>query len=396
MVLAVQMHMQDREQRFPQKTTVWADINLTPKIMTCPTYGANKGNGYGYNTSISGKALGDQGMLEAHKIPVIMDSNKQDNLVSISALDIDARHTGKAMIGFADGHVALQLASSVSILPVPANTEEFMGGFGGGWQRFATAGGGYKVALPAGWTFNALAYQDSSGTDAYHSGFGKAGGRMHVIGNWAGYNCVYPTAFTTDPFYRVRIPMNPAAPGTPRAFDQFWQLAIPAFFFAGIGLANNDTPPAAYAQISILDDTGAKISTFKLTNAGATASYTFNGATVATKPNENESTYFYTSNRRYYKYEAATSNSYTSKFRHTLLVLANGGNLLCIFESPNAPGVGASGMATAASLGGDWTKPTWVEIEVSTLTDITIPSRGGIVIRTVQDNPSSGLIFGWE
>jgi len=48
---------------------------------------------------------------------MLADSKAPDNLLRSTA-DIDPRHIRKATVGYADGHVALQIPSDVQNLPV--------------------------------------------------------------------------------------------------------------------------------------------------------------------------------------------------------------------------------------------------------------------------------------
>jgi len=398
LVLGVQMYQQDHEQKFPDKATAWADLAFPPKTIVCPTYGANKGNGYGYNASISNHTLEDPGMDEAPKVPVMMDSTNPKNLVEISSIDIPARHTGKAVVGFADGHVGLVLPSTISILPVPSNTEELLGKYRtsyGGWRRFVPTPpeAGYRIVMPTGWQFNAAAYQDTNGTDGYWSGFSAGGSRLLITGNWAGYSCGNPTGFTTDPFYRVRIPLNYNTPGQPHPYTDFWQVSLPGYVYDGIGRTVSNIPPDAFSEISILDDAFAPICTFSLVNSGPKATYSFNGTAMFSKPNETAFPYY--SPRYYYKYASKRNVNTTAPFLHSLLLLAKGSSLLCVFSTPNSPGEGMAGSATASTLGGNVAKPSWIEFKVSTQTSPD-DGTGSIMIRTPAAGSMSGINFGWE
>jgi prepilin-type processing-associated H-X9-DG protein len=116
--IAIQMYMQDHNNQFPSKDSVWADVALPPNVLTCPTYGADKGNGYGYNASLSKKSIMSSGMPGPQIIPMLADSRMPGNLLN-SPVDIDPRHVGRAIVGFADGHVEMQVPSAVSNLPIP-------------------------------------------------------------------------------------------------------------------------------------------------------------------------------------------------------------------------------------------------------------------------------------
>ena len=141
----VQMSMQDHDQKFPNRDTIWSDLSFPPKTIVCPTYGVSKGIGYGYNRSISDKSLTDQGMPESDKLPVMADTRNAKHILTSSA-DVDERHTGKAVVGFADGHVALLPQAGVSIIPSAENQEEIIGKYtlaytpGSGARRFSTTG----------------------------------------------------------------------------------------------------------------------------------------------------------------------------------------------------------------------------------------------------------------
>jgi len=121
-VLGIQMYQQDHVQKFPDKTTIWQDLHYPPKTLICPTYGLKKGNGYGYNASISGKMLEDHGMPDAPNLPVITDSNTPTHLLETRS-DIDPRHHHRAVVGYADGHVTLQPLTAIPNLQ-PQNNRE--------------------------------------------------------------------------------------------------------------------------------------------------------------------------------------------------------------------------------------------------------------------------------
>ena len=106
MIIDIQLYQQDHDLQFPDKATIWTNINFPTKSLTCPTYGEKKGIGYGYNASLSTRSLEDAGMPEAQLVPVLADSATPSHLLYTSD-DIDFRHTDRAMVGFADGHVVL-------------------------------------------------------------------------------------------------------------------------------------------------------------------------------------------------------------------------------------------------------------------------------------------------
>jgi len=117
LTIAVAMYCQDHTGAYPDKATVWADVNLPPRSLSCPTYGTDKGNGYGYHGWLSNKTQKDPGMPPPYDLPLFADCARSDNLLS-SNKDIDGRHGGKAFVGFADGHVALHDPASINIRPI--------------------------------------------------------------------------------------------------------------------------------------------------------------------------------------------------------------------------------------------------------------------------------------
>jgi prepilin-type processing-associated H-X9-DG protein len=121
-LLAVQIYMQDHKNMLPKKDSAWQDINVRPDALVCPTYGKQHGNGYGYNMYIGGRILDEQGMPKPHLLLILADSNAPGNLLN-SPTDIDFRHTKKAVVGYADGHVTLQAPSAIPKLQ-PENKQE--------------------------------------------------------------------------------------------------------------------------------------------------------------------------------------------------------------------------------------------------------------------------------
>lgn len=117
MMVAIQMYQQDHSGKFPNRATFWQDVSLPPNCIVCPTYGGSKGIGYGYNSNIGGKTLKNTGMSQTQNLPVVADSSRPSHLLAVPT-DIDYRHQGKAMVGFADGHVGIMPPGSVVLMPV--------------------------------------------------------------------------------------------------------------------------------------------------------------------------------------------------------------------------------------------------------------------------------------
>jgi len=81
MVLAISMGGSDTQGLYPNKALIWQEVNFPPKALVCPTYGATKGNGYGYNIWLSNKVLEDFSV-PPQELPVITDSAHPDHLLS--------------------------------------------------------------------------------------------------------------------------------------------------------------------------------------------------------------------------------------------------------------------------------------------------------------------------
>lgn len=119
LIVAIQLYQQDHNGKFPDQATMWRAVSFPPKCVICPDY-SKKVIGYGYNINIAGKTLKSKGMPEAQNLVVMADSKTPLHQLAVPT-DIDFRHTGKAFIGFADGHVAIQpLGGIPSMKPAAA------------------------------------------------------------------------------------------------------------------------------------------------------------------------------------------------------------------------------------------------------------------------------------
>jgi len=99
---SVQMYAQDHEESMPNMGTVWKDINVDPGVLNCPTKGKSMPIGYGYNSWISNKSMGD--LPDPTTSLLTADCNNSSNILA-TASDIDKRHSNGAVYGFVDGHV---------------------------------------------------------------------------------------------------------------------------------------------------------------------------------------------------------------------------------------------------------------------------------------------------
>jgi len=414
-VLAITMAAENNGGLYPNKNSVWSEVNFPPKALVCPTYGPNhgNGNGYGYNTQLSSKVLEDFAQ-PPQEIIVVGDSNSSNNLL-MSIADADGRHSGKLAVGFADGHVSLIPPSAVNIIPTPSNTENIFQTYNdywsayGGWKRFCGVtpwawGAGYSDGLPANWYVNCADYQSATGGDGYWSGVSHGGNTTMVIaGNWPSYPSGTATTYSDEPFYDVRIPLNRANPGAARDFEELWMVSVPSFAFQGMGrtATHPDSLPnglQGWAELSVLDTALAPIATFKL-ELGNSASYTMNGEELFSKPVDvvnTSTTWCGCLNRWVYKYAAYSFNN-SSAYKHNLaMIMTGGGTFLTTFSTPNSPGAAMDGYIVTPSLAGNWREPAWVQVRVKTNANDVDSGMGGVVIRTHLASGGGGVIYGWE
>jgi len=110
---AVMMWTQENEEKMPPASSNWAsEIGTTGKILQCPTAGKKIANAYAYNANIAGLGLGE--IKEPTAVSLTADSTVDGNIMELP-IDVDLRHTGKAIIAFVDTHVELT-TNIVSVL----------------------------------------------------------------------------------------------------------------------------------------------------------------------------------------------------------------------------------------------------------------------------------------
>ncbi len=111
---SINMYTQDHEECYPSTTTVWRDIKVDPGALVCPTLGKSIPNGYYYNPSRSLQAIGD-----------ITDTSGKEAWLSADGLNnktADARHSGKVIASYVDGHVATTTVYELPIFLQVVNT----------------------------------------------------------------------------------------------------------------------------------------------------------------------------------------------------------------------------------------------------------------------------------
>ena len=114
---SIQMYVQDHDETFPAASTIWRDVNLDPGVLICPTLGKGTPNGYVYNNSYSGVAIGT--VADPTTASLTMDGIGQ-NVAATGYYDAmyagvvytpdqqDLRHTNKIIVSYVDGHVGVQ------------------------------------------------------------------------------------------------------------------------------------------------------------------------------------------------------------------------------------------------------------------------------------------------
>ena len=398
-VIGVQVYQQDHDGIFPPKTSMWAELNSPPKALVCPTYGVKKGNGYAYNSNLSNKTLTDSGVDEAHKLPVAADSKSADNLI-LTGADLDPRHTDKVVIGFADGHVSLLSPTAVSILPTPSNTLEILGQYstwanpgGSGWKPFKSLPfANYSFTIPTAWTANFLPWQNTVGTDGYWSGVSiGCPSTIVVMGNNPAYPCTVISTFTTEPFYRLRIPLDAASPGTAKAYNEFYAVSFPAIGFPWFGRTLTAAAVQGWAEVNLLDNAANPIASLKLdVQPGGVGTFTINGTTISSMTGT-------ILERGRYGWTGGGVRNFADNhaYKYTLMFLVAKGSVICSLGTPNSPSSNLGGTVAVAATG-DSTKPAWIEFRVKTNQPGADSGMGSIALRTQKASPAGGIIYGWE
>jgi prepilin-type N-terminal cleavage/methylation domain-containing protein/prepilin-type processing-associated H-X9-DG protein len=112
-VTAMHMYCEDHQESLPTTAAFWTTVNVDLGVLKCPT-AKKRANGYGFNTHIGGKKLGDFDKVDA--VLVTADSDAPTNQLIVPA-DVAMRHTQKCVASFLDGHVELITSERVSLQP---------------------------------------------------------------------------------------------------------------------------------------------------------------------------------------------------------------------------------------------------------------------------------------
>ena len=114
MVLALQIYTQENDEKLPLASAAWGVLNLPAKVLICPTKGKATSNGYVYNGFADGITLGE--ITDATQAVMFADGIGPNNTATDSALHLDARHGGKLIVGYLDGHVAMSTGGPSTVL----------------------------------------------------------------------------------------------------------------------------------------------------------------------------------------------------------------------------------------------------------------------------------------
>lgn len=362
--------------------------------------------------NVSGKTLTDQGMSEAQELAVIADCATKNNGFT-TAMDIENRHSDKAVIGFADGHVALLPNTAVSVIPIPDNQEEVMGvaykaftsNWCIGWIDNTIAEAYNKKHMPAGWASNVGTYQGP-----YNPGYG-AGVGANNQGQFAGqaagctiYGCLptYPpgqvTTFNGDSQYTLDIPLNKVNPGQKRTYGAFYAVSLPRIEFSDMGMVPAGSPLKGWAAVQLLDTNKDLIADCRLDINAGKAVYSSNG-TVICKKNADAVQNAYiagfgaNSGSLCYKYSINYFEGPDTKYESSISFLVAKGKVITSLATPNAPAEGIGGTAVVDAGAGNFTAPAFIRLAVKTNAAGLADGAGGMYLADVDGK--GGVFYGW-
>ena len=118
---AILMYAQDNKEMLPSAGAMWTLINLSGKVLQCPTTKNTVLNAYTYNFGVANQPLGifqtpyqdvltADGIQATDKTPTFSYAPN----VAYTPADYDARHSGKMNASFLDGHMAQTLLATIS------------------------------------------------------------------------------------------------------------------------------------------------------------------------------------------------------------------------------------------------------------------------------------------
>ncbi|HEX2951613.1 MAG TPA: prepilin-type N-terminal cleavage/methylation domain-containing protein, partial [Armatimonadota bacterium] len=101
---AVMLKADENHGAFPDATSVWSTLDMSSKVLMCPTAGKSVTNAYAYNKTLSGHMVGD--FVNPAETIIVADGSSSDNLATHDT-DLAYRHNGSVIFACADGHVEL-------------------------------------------------------------------------------------------------------------------------------------------------------------------------------------------------------------------------------------------------------------------------------------------------
>jgi len=108
---ALMLYAQDHDEMLPEAAVMWGAIALDKGALKCPTK-SRLPNGYIYNNSVAGLALGKAGdptttLLTVDGSHIATTTPITYDNVGYTNADVDTRHSGKALASYLDGHVEM-------------------------------------------------------------------------------------------------------------------------------------------------------------------------------------------------------------------------------------------------------------------------------------------------
>lgn len=420
LLLAIQVYQQDKDNYFPPAKEVWSVVNFPPNSLQCPTYGKGR-NGYGYVRWLGGNMLGQSGMPVAANCVVFADCKTSDHLIELPS-QVDYRHTDKAVVGYADGHVELQRQSAVTITAIGQNElmEEWCSGYWG--QSFApfrksldpstrasTSISNRDVVIP-----DAYGWESNVFNDFYNTGIGciYASGQLNsVVITGFGYPINNTTPLSVaEPYLRWPVP----ADGRSIDASGQWLLSIPRFTMplmgASFALISPDNDPGEIngrAEIAVLDDAYNTIVRFQLNCSGSTATYNVIGDTtqtiatiadadnIVTMPSNFGISGF--QSRYCYKHSYSQGESYYTFAsdipNHSLTIIGRGKGYIDVSLASTRDDRLNGTVTAKPGTGSDMMHPRWIEFRVTS----AHPDNGGIgngEVRIANMKIGGGLYWG--
>lgn len=101
------MYSQDHDESLPSTGSVWADLKMDAGVLICPNKGKKYPNGYVYNNQMGSQSISfddpTSKMLTGDGISATKITKAKN--VCYGSNQLDARHSGKFILSYLDGHV---------------------------------------------------------------------------------------------------------------------------------------------------------------------------------------------------------------------------------------------------------------------------------------------------